>query len=129
MNTPPRPHLRILVGEASVLWLLSVGLGVLGWLQGLQVLLGAAVVLLPWALSSTTSALAERRRTRPLAGEGVDPQRGMLWIWGPLITGALIRPCASAFFCFMTPLNIALHRPSVYTCAADARPPTKWTWA
>ena len=90
MNTPPRPHLRILVGEASVLWLLSVGLGVLGWLQGLQVLLGAAVVLLPWALASTTSALAERRRTRPLAGEGVDPQRGMLWIWGPLCIAAAL---------------------------------------
>ena len=90
MNTPSRPHLRILVGEAAVLWLLAVGLGLLGWFRGLQVVLGAAVVLLPWAVASTASALAEHRRGQPLAGEGLDPQRGLIWIWGPLCAAAAL---------------------------------------
>ncbi|MFT5584169.1 MAG: regulator of protease activity HflC (stomatin/prohibitin superfamily), partial [Cognaticolwellia sp.] len=88
MNTPTRPHLRIFVGEACGLWVLALSLGTLGWFQGLQALLGAGVVLLPWAVASTASALAERRRGSAADREGPDPQRALIWIWAPLCVAA-----------------------------------------
>ncbi len=90
MTPLSKPHLRILVGKSTGLWLFALGLGTLGWFQGLQGLLGAGVVLLSWALASTASALAERRRGLALSGQGPDPQRLLIWIWAPLCIAAAV---------------------------------------